>query len=180
MLPAAAHVRSAAFGAGFGLSMALSAAAVQAGGQAATARAAMTLFAEHCFSPYLTADKARRAFALSGAAHDFYDLEPFSNVAPSPAMATSVTPGTDRRCAVSFAGNYADEAARAAQNALTAEGITTPAPLPARYAATDTTTLLAARQLNPRRVAVVHVGIRDTETFMLVERMIPSASANDN
>lgn len=150
-----------------------------AGGTQATARAAMDLFAENCFSPYLTADKARRAFALSGITYDFYDLDPFANADPSPAQ-TQVTPGTDRRCEIAFPGDYAEDAAQAAAEGLAREGITEPAALPARYAETDTTTLLAARRLNPRRIAIVHVGTRQTsrgpETYLRVERLTPSAN----
>ncbi|KIN63670.1 Succinyl-CoA synthetase subunit beta [Sulfitobacter noctilucicola] len=153
-----------------------------AGGPASTARAAMQLFADNCFSPYLTADKAAKTFALSGASYDFYDLDPFSSVAASPATARAVTPGTDRRCEVSFAGDYSETAAQAVLKGLSAEAILDPAPLPARYASGDSTTLLAARRLNPRRVAVVHVGTRPAsggiETFMLVERLTPSDSAD--
>ena len=46
----------------------------------------------------------------------------------------------------------------------------------------ETTTLLAARKLNPRRTAIVHVGTRQTpkgtETFMLVERLVPTQDQN--
>ena len=56
---------------------------------------------------------------------------------------------------------------------------TTEAPLPDRYRATEGTELLAARQLNPRRIAVVHAGTRPgstgIETFVFVERLMPVA-----
>ena len=150
----------------------------EAGGTKATARAAIALFADNCFSPFMTAEKARKTFALSGMSYDFYDLDPFSSADPSPATGRAVTAGTDRRCEVAFAGDYADKAAAAAVAALGSEGITTPAPLPASFAQEDGTTLLAARQLNPRRTAIVHVGTRKgpqgTETFMLVERLLPT------
>jgi len=165
-----------------GLGLTAATGPVQAGGPKATARAAMALFVENCFSPFMTAEKAARTFALSGAGYDFYDLDPFSSAAPSPATARAVTPGTDRRCEISFAGTYADQAADAAINALEAEGIDTPALLPAAFTKGDGTTLLAARRLNPRRVAIVHVGTRagahGTETFMLVERLLPSPTDN--
>ena len=164
-----------------GAAIALSPDVSAAGGSKATARAAMDLFANNCFSPLMTAGKAQKTFALSGTSYDFYDLDPFSNAAPSPAQ-TDVTPGTDRRCEIAFPGDHAEQAATAAAEALNSEGITTPAPLPASYAETQTTTLLAARQLNPRRTAIVHVGTRQgpqgTETFMLVERLPPTAPKN--
>lgn len=146
-----------------------------AGGEAGTARAAMALFAENCFSPFLTAEKARRTFALSGITYDFYDLDPFSSADPSPATGTDVTPGTDRRCEIAFSGDYAQSAAQAAADGLAQEGIETPAPTPDSYQASEGTTLLAARRLNPRRVAVVEVGTRPSggrvETYMRVERL---------
>ena len=141
----------------------------------------MDLFAQNCFSPFMTAGKAGKTFALSGTTYDFYDLAPFSSAAPSPAT-RPITPGTDRRCEIAFPGNHAEKAATAAAEALQNEGITTPAPLPAAYATTQTTTLLAARKLNPRRTAIVHVGTREgaqgTETFMLVERLVPTKDQN--
>ncbi len=154
----------------------------QAGGVQATARAAMDLFAQHCFSPFMTADKAARAFALTGAAYDFYDLDPFSGAALSPATGRAVTPGTDRRCEITFRGEHGDAATNAALSALAAQGITDPAPLPARYVQDNDTTLLAARYLNPNRIAIVHIGTRSgssgLETFMLVERLTPSNSSD--
>lgn len=166
---------------GFALAFLLVPSLAAAGGAQATARAAMEIFADNCFSPFMTAEKAAKTFALSGTTYDFYDLDPFSSAAPSPAKG-DVTPGTDRRCEIAFAGDHAEKAATAAAEALGAEGITTPAPLPASYSKTNATTLLAARQLNPRRVAIVHVGTREgaqgLETFMLVERLTPSGPTN--
>ena len=157
--------------------------AAEASERKGTARAAMQLFVDHCFSPFMTMQRAAKTFALSGARYDFYDLDPFSSATPSPATGRAVTPGTDRRCEIAFAGNYAEAAAWAATDALTAEGITTPAPLPARFTPDTGTTLLAARQLNPRRTAIVHVGTRQgpqgVETFMLVERLLPSPAQKD-
>lgn len=145
---------------------------------ATDATGGMTLFGDNCFSPFMTAAKARRTFNLANLRYDFYDLDPFSDVAPSPATA-DVTPGTDRRCEVAFNGDYGARAAEAAVVALIAEGILTPADLPDTHvdARMSGTTLLAARQLNPTRLAVVHVGTRPgpdgIETFMTVERLRP-------
>ena len=138
----------------------------------------MSQFADNCFSPFLTAARAKRVFNLANLRHDFYDLDPFSDVAPSPAMG-NVTPGTDRRCEVAFDGDYGARAAEAAVTALAQEGILIEADLPTTNAdaATGGTVLLAARQLNPQRIAVVHVGTRPgpdgIETFMTVERLRP-------
>ncbi|WP_152541112.1 succinyl-CoA synthetase subunit beta [Sulfitobacter noctilucae] len=167
---------------GIAVATLVSASVANAGSAPTTARMAMQLFADHCFSPYMTAAKARETFSLKGVDHDFYDLDPFSSAAPSPATGRAVTPGTDRRCEVSFAGDHAENAASAAVRGLAVEKILQPADLPASYTETATTTLLAARRLNPRRVAVVHVATRGAantlETFMLVERLAPSHSTN--
>ncbi len=137
------------------------------------------VFAANCLSPHLTGGLAAGRIGPTGARHDFYDLAPFSNVALSPAT-TPVTPGTDRRCEVSFDGNYGVEAAGTAMRALVAEGIASEAPLPATHTPLPGTTLLAARALNPARIAVVHTGTRPgpdgIETFLSVERLTPDAS----
>ena len=142
----------------------------------------MALFAEHCFSPYLTAKKAAKVLALSGTSYDFYDLDPFSGGTPSPVVGRAATAETDRRCEIAFSGDYAEQAAEVAKNALANERILTPASLPARFEGDQETTHLAARRLNPKRVAVVHVGTRPgargIETFLRVERLTPAASVN--
>lgn len=141
--------------------------------------AALTAFAANCLSPRLTADVAMDRFGSAGARHDFYDLAPFPNVPPSPA-ATPVTPGTDRRCELSFDGDAGAKAAETATLALAAERIATQAPLPPTHMPLPGTTLLAARALNPARIAVVHTGTRPgpdgIETFLSVERLTPDAS----
>lgn len=144
---------------------------------ATDAKAGITAFSENCFSPRMTAKKARAVFNLANIRHDFYDLDPFTSAAPSPARARAATPGTDRRCEVSFQGDFAQDAVAAVTARLGREGITTPAPLPATHEALRMpgTALLAARRLNPRKIAVVHVGTRPSgsgvETFLNVERL---------
>ena len=139
---------------------------------------AMARFADHCFSPFLTAQKVTRLLDAPDVRVEFYDLDPFSSVDPSPVTGRSATPGTDRRCEVAFDGAHAQAAKQAALTALGKEGLDTPAAVPEAMERTDGTALLAARQLNPRRAAVVHVGTRPgpngTETFMTVERLMPS------
>ena len=140
------------------------------------ARAGIAAFVDNCFSPHLTAARAAQSFNLANVRHDFYDLRPFSAAEPSLPLG-SATEGTDRRCEVSFRGDYAASAADAAVAALEDEGITTPAELPATHTETSGTVLLAARKLNANRTAVVHVGTRPgangIETFMNVERLEP-------
>ncbi len=141
------------------------------------ARAGISAFTANCFSPRMTAKKARDAFNLANLSHDFYDLDPFTSAAPSPATGRAATPGTDRRCEVSFVGDFAADAVTAVTNRLAREGITTPANLPATHSKlrTSGTALLAARRLNPRKIAVVHLGTRPgphgLETFLNVERL---------
>ena len=136
------------------------------------ARAAITAFATHCFSPFLTAETAQHHLAGTGTRVEFYDLAPFSNAAPSPG--TDVTPGTDRRCAVSFAGNHTEAARTAILDALAAERIVDKAQPPAGYPTPETATLFAARCLNPDRMAIVAVTYApDTGTRMVVERLAP-------
>ena len=146
---------------------------------ATPAEQAARAFGNHCFSPFLTAEKARAAFAGVPARVEFYDLDPFSSAAPSPVTGRAATDGTDRRCEVAFDGDYSADAGAAVIAALDAEGIRQNASVPAGFVATPGTHILAARQLNPRRVAVVHVGTRPgpngIETFMNVERLRPSA-----
>lgn len=149
----------------------------QASSEDAVAQAASQAFASHCFRPTLTAARAEDRLATTGARVDFYDLDPFSSVAPSPVTGRAATPGTDRRCEVAFDGDHGALAASAVVAGLQIEGITTEAPVPDRYTRTEGTVLLGARMLNPRRMAVVHVGTRPGpnggETFMVVERMTP-------
>jgi hypothetical protein len=157
--------------------LALSIAAPAVAEDAQVAFDASRAFAANCFSPFMTADRAEEVLASTGARVDFYDLDPFSNAAPSPVIGRAATVGTDRRCELAFDGEFGVTAASAAVAGLEMEGIRTEAPLPDRYAPTDGTALLAARQLNPRRIAVVHVGTRPgpngVETFMFVERLMP-------
>ena len=136
-------------------------------------------FADTCFSPFLTAETARSRLMSRDIRVEFYDLLPFSDAAPSPVTGRAATGGTDRRCEVAFDGDHGVRAAQAAMLGLTTEGITSDAALPTTHseARVPGTTLLAARNLNPKRIAVVHTGTRPgpngIETFLMVERMTP-------
>lgn len=145
--------------------------------EATLAQAASEAFAVNCFSPFMTAERAEEVLASTGARVEFYDLDPFSNAAPSLVVGRAATLGTDRRCEVAFDGDHAQLAENEAVAGLAMEGIDTVAPVPDRYQPTEGTRLLAARYLNPRRIAVVHVGTRPgangIETYLLVERMTP-------
>ncbi|MEM7719935.1 MAG: succinyl-CoA synthetase subunit beta [Pseudomonadota bacterium] len=140
----------------------------------AVAKTGIDAFTRNCFSPRMTAKKAAEVFEASDISYDFYDLDPLTSAAPSPAQ-TSATPGTDRRCEVTFAGDFSDDAMIAVLSRLSREKITEPAEVPATHSQTSGTTLLAARRLNPSKIAVVHIGTRQgpngLETFLNVERL---------
>ena len=134
----------------------------------------------------MTSARAGETLAAPGVRVDFYDLKPFSSAAPSPVTGRAATPGTDRRCEIAFDGDHGTLAADAAVQGLTTEGVATDAALPTTHtdAGLSGTTLLAARFLNPKRIAVVHTGTRPgpngVETFLLVERLTPLASTQQN
>lgn len=138
------------------------------------AKAGINAFTRNCFSPRMTAAKAADVFSGQSISYDFYDLDPLTNAAPSPAQ-TQATPGTDRRCEVAFAGDFADDAMIAVLSRLSREGITEAADVPSTHAEGPGTALLAARRLNPIKIAVVHIGTRQgpngLETFLNVERL---------
>lgn len=159
------------------LALALMTMAAMARSPQSDARAGITAFSGHCFSPLLTADKAEQVFNLANLRYDFYDLDPFTNAAVTPAVGRAATPGTDRRCEVSFGGDFTADAVTAVAARLLREGITKPADVPETHEnlRTGGTALLAARRLNPNKIAVVHVGTRPSqngiETFLNVERL---------
>ncbi len=142
------------------------------------ADAAGQAFADHCFSPFLTAQKAQDALSPSGARVDFYDLRPFSGAAPSPVTGRAATPGTDRRCEVAFDGDAVTDAFEWVNKGLTQERLANRIiPVPQGFARMQGATNTAAVQLNPKRIAVVQVGTRQgpngVETFITLERLDP-------
>ena len=135
-------------------------------------------FADHCFSPYLTAETANANLAPSGARIDFYDLRPYSSSPVSAVTGRPATSGTDRRCEVAFDGAAAQKAIAWANTGLEQEGLaSSSATVPADFPRQDGTLFIAAAQLNPNRIAVVQIGVRDgpsgPETFMNIERLTP-------
>lgn len=153
-----------------------------AGSLRADAATVAQAFADHCFSPYLTAQTAQDTLSASGARIDFYDLGPFSAAASSPVTGRAATLGTDRRCEVAFDGAHVAIGVEGVKTGLAQEGIDTQTDVPEAFAAQPGSEYIAARQLNPRRIAVVQVGTRQspagTETFINVERLIPDAGAS--
>ncbi|MEO0938184.1 MAG: succinyl-CoA synthetase subunit beta [Pseudomonadota bacterium] len=142
----------------------------------ASADPAVDAFAAHCFSPLMTA--ARAAEVFSGLRYDFYDLDPLVAAnAPSAPSGRAVTQGTDRRCELAFDGDAVALGAAAVLEALEREGITAPADVPPDFPRAAGAKVVAARFLNPRRIAVVQIGTRPgpngIETFLNVERLEP-------
>jgi hypothetical protein len=138
-------------------------------------------FAEHCFSPFLTAETA--AERLAPARVDFYDLRPFRPGTPvSEPAGRPVTPGTDRRCEVAFDGAHVEAGTHAVRAGLRREGILAEAAVPTGFPTQRGADFVAARYLNPNRIAVVQVGTRPgpdgIETFINVERLEPSEDQN--
>lgn len=135
-------------------------------------------FADHCFSPYLTAETAQANLGPSGARIDFYDLRPFSSAAASPVTGRPATAGTDRRCEVAFDGADTTTAIAAVHTGLAQEGLAGKVTdVPETFQTYKTAVLIAAAQLNPNRIAVIQVGVRTgpsgAETFLNVERLTP-------
>ncbi|MEH6829761.1 MAG: succinyl-CoA synthetase subunit beta [Sulfitobacter sp.] len=133
-------------------------------------------FADHCFSPHLTAETAQTQMGPSGARIDFYDLRPFSAATTSPVTGRAATTGTDRRCEVAFDGIDPTTAFNWLSTGLKQEGlIHKKAEVPDDFTHQDGMTFIAAAQLNPNRIAVVQVGVRGPsdmpETFINVERL---------
>lgn len=144
--------------------------------------AALVAFRDVCFSPFLTAATAQTAFDLPGIRAEFYDLDPFSNAAPSPVTGRAATPGTDRRCEVAFDGVRLQDAYLAVAQAVETEGLDRKVPVPSEFVAQSGAYMVDARQLNPNRIAVVQVGLRPgpngQETFLSVERLNPLSDQN--
>jgi hypothetical protein len=160
--------------------------ATLAGGNAVAAQDAATVaraFADHCFNPRLTAATAQETLGPSGARIDFYDLDPFTDAAPSPVTGRALTQGTDRRCEVAFYGFDPQIAMEWVLTGLAQEGLTDKAAkVPESFPLLQGNIFMAAAQLNPTRIAVVQMGIRETaqgkqETYMSVERLTPQNEA---
>ena len=135
-------------------------------------------FADHCFSPYLTAETAQTNLASSGARVDFYDLRPFSFVAPSLVSGRPATSGTDRRCEVAYDGGDPQPAIAWITKGLKQEGLFgKQVAVPPKFPRQKGIAMIAAAQLNTNRIAVVQAGVRDgpngSEIYLNVERLTP-------
>lgn len=136
-------------------------------------------FADHCFNPRLTAQTAQANLGPSGARIEFYDLRPFTSAAASPVTGRAKTSGTDRRCEVAFDGSDPQTAIKWVRTGLTQEGLADKAAdVPEDFRPISGTVFIGAAQLNPNRIAIVQVGVRNSlaggqETYLNVERLTP-------
>jgi len=160
------------------VTLCLTAALAAGGAVAQDADAVGRAFADHCFTPRLTAETAVQRLGPSGARIEFYDLRPFSAVPPSPVTGRAATKGTDRRCEVAFDGAQPAKARQWLEKGLEKEGLLhKTAQVPKAFPRQEGVSTIAAAQLNPNRIAVVQIGVRSNsrgdETYLNVERLIP-------
>jgi hypothetical protein len=136
-----------------------------------TAANAIAAFNKWCFKAYQTEADARRNTGADAApfALTFWDY----SLEPRPANAPR---GVERRCEITFDGEHGTRAVAALRVQMqTPPKFGTVIPLPDTHSATDATALIEGRELLRGRVAVVHVGTRNSadgvKTFMAVDRL---------
>lgn len=140
---------------------------------------AITAFNTWCFKAYQTETQARRNMGA--------DVSPFvltfwdDSLEPRPADSP---PGIERRCEVAFDGDHADRAIEELRIQMqTPPVFGTLIALPDTHRVLDETVLIEGRELLRGRVAVVHVGTRDTasgrQTFMAVDRLYDGLGLED-
>lgn len=132
---------------------------------------AITAFNTWCFKANQTEAQARRNMGADDAPFvlTFWD----DSLEPRPADAPR---GVERRCEVAFDGDHANRAVAALRIQMqTPPVFGTAIDLPGTHRALDKTVLIEGRELLRGRVAVIHVGTRDTalglRTFMAVDRL---------
>ena len=137
----------------------------------ASANPAITAFNTWCFKAGQTEAQARANMKADTAPFTltFWD----DSLEPRPADAPD---GIERRCEVAFDGNFTSAAVKAVRHQMAAPPVFgTPIPLPATHQPTPGTALIEGRELLRGRVAVVHIGTRNTNgaliTFMAVDRL---------
>jgi len=138
-------------------------------GSAATAQAAISAFTTWCFKAGQTQQVALANMRTSHGgplpfAVEFWD----KSLAPAPD-----TPAhAERRCEISFDGDHRDAAMTEVSAKMAKPPVFgTPIALPAPYVASTGTAYIEARELLRKRVAVVHIGMRDGQTFIGVDRL---------
>ncbi|WP_216825865.1 hypothetical protein [Sulfitobacter sp. SK012] len=139
----------------------------QFGTAQATPHAGITAFNKWCFKAGQTEAQARRNMNT--------DEAPFSltfwgdSLAPRPLDAPR---GVERRCEVTFDGDHSDAAIAALRAQMAQPPVFgTPISLPDTHEIGKETALIEGRELVRGRVAVVHVGTQDGQTFIAVDRL---------
>ncbi|MEL6566743.1 MAG: hypothetical protein AAFQ59_20055 [Pseudomonadota bacterium] len=137
----------------------------------ASAHPAIEAFTRYCFKAGQTAADAQANMeTVAGAPLPFQLVFWDKSLEPAP----ETPPYAERRCEVIFDGDAAARATRAVQAKMAMPPVFgTPLPLPAPFEATPGTAYIEARELLRRRVAVVHIGVRDNgaTTFIRVDRL---------
>lgn len=146
-----------------GLSISTPAAAVGA-------NVAITAFNTWCFQAGQTESSIRANMERDIGAPLPFDLT-FWDLSLEPAT-DDLPAGIERRCEVAFDGDHT----KVAIDALRVQMATPPVfgsaiALPSTHTPLPGTALIEARELLRGRVAVVHVGMRDTKTFIAVDRL---------
>ncbi|MDW3225113.1 MAG: hypothetical protein R8G34_19865 [Paracoccaceae bacterium] len=131
--------------------------------------AAITAFNSVCFKAGQTAAQARTRMEAQAGSPLPFDLT-FWDFTLEPAPSAPAT--IERRCEVAFKGDHTRDAITALRKQMATPPVFGQAiDLPATHVPEIGTALIEGRELLRKRVAVVHVGIRDEQTFMAVDRL---------
>lgn len=132
--------------------------------------AAIAAFNAWCFKAGQTESSIRSNMERSAGSPLPFDLV-FWDVSLEP-VSQDLPKGVERRCEVSFEGDHTDDAITGLRKQMATPPVFgTQIPLPDTHQALAGTALIEGRELLAGRVAVVHVGQRDTKTFMAVDRL---------
>lgn len=131
---------------------------------------AIASFNAVCFRAGQTADTARaRMQARDGTPLPYSLIFWDRTLEPAPQTAPALI---ERRCEVRFAGDHGDAAVAAVREQMAAPPVFGfEIDLPVTHEPTAATRLMEGRELLRGRVAVVHVGVGEGETFMAVDRL---------
>lgn len=132
--------------------------------------AAIAAFNAWCFKAGQTESEIRANMTSSAGTPLPFDLV-FWDVSLEP-VAAKLPRGVERRCDVSFEGNHTAKAVAGLRKQMATKPVFgTAIPLPDTHQPLPGTVLIEGRELLQGRVAVVHVGMRDTKTFIAVDRL---------
>ena len=133
------------------------------------AEQAIATFNAVCFTAGQTAAQARHRMEDRDGAPLPYTLTFWDrSLEPAPEAPTRI----ERRCEVSFAGDHRQAAIAALRTQMARPPVFGfRIDLPRTHAPQAGTALLEGRELLRGRIAVVHVGLREGETFMGVDRL---------